>query len=300
MRLDRFDLNLLLVLQALLEERNVTRAAHRLHLGQSGTSGALARLREHFDDELLVPTGRAMTLTPLALSLIEPVNDTLSRARSAIARKASFDPSSTDRSFTIAASDYVTTVLLATVVRQLAVEAPNLALTIRSPTQDVFEQLAHGKLDLMILPEQFLTRFQGPSERLFEDTYACIVWDQNPLANNTLDIAGYLSLQHVTINFSDDRNQFIEHWFSTQTGRARHISMSVDHFGLLPAVIIGTQRTATLHRSHALQLCKIYPLRLLELPFTPPPVVETMAWPSYLEHDSAHAWLRQKIKDAHV
>ena len=121
MRLDRFDLNLLVVLDALLEERNVTKASERLHIGQSAASGALGRLRDYFGDELLVPVGRKLTLTPLAQSLVEPVRDTLLRARATIARKPGFDPATAERRFSICASDYVTTVLLAAVVCRLAI-----------------------------------------------------------------------------------------------------------------------------------------------------------------------------------
>ncbi len=103
MRLDRFDLNLLVVLDALLEERNVTRASKRLHIGQSAASAALARLREYFGDELMVPVGRGLMPTPLAQSLAEPVRDTLLRARATIARKPAFDPASAERRFMVCA-----------------------------------------------------------------------------------------------------------------------------------------------------------------------------------------------------
>jgi LysR family transcriptional regulator, nod-box dependent transcriptional activator len=295
MRLDRFDLNLLLVLQIMLEERSVSRAAKRLHLGQSGASGALARLREHFEDELLVPMGRAMVLTPLAQSLIDPVNDTLSRARSTIARKATFNPTTTSRHFSIAASDYVSTVLLTNVARLMAAEAPNLILDIRSPMRDVFERFDAGQIDLLIMPEQYLRKLDAPQVRIFEDSYSCILWEENKFAEETLDIDTYLSLRHVTINFSDDRNLAFEEWFFAKFGRKRKIQMSVDNFGVLPSMIIGTQRAATLHSRQASHFAERYPLRLLPLPFELPPIVETMAWPRYLESDTAHQWLREIV-----
>src|SRR5262245_4933192 len=112
MRFNRLDLNLLVALDALLAEQNITRAAERLHLSQSAVSGALARLREHFQDELLVQVGRRMTRTPLAESLAQPVREILAQVQATVERRPGFDPSTSDRQFSIMVSDYVTTVLM--------------------------------------------------------------------------------------------------------------------------------------------------------------------------------------------
>ncbi len=295
MRLDRFDLNLLVVLDALLEERNVTKASHRLHIGQSAASGALARLRDYFGDELLVPVGRRLMLTPLAESLVQPVRDALLSARAAIARKPDFDPATVERRFLISASDYVTTVLMAEVVRRVAELAPGIVIDIRSPLQDVFDIFERGNIDLLVLPEQYMARFTNTKVKLFEDTQACVVWTENTQVGESLTFDAYMDMGHVTINLGDERSLAFEEWFLPSYGKQRRIELSVDNFSILPLVVVGTQRIATLHRKQAAYFSRLFPLRMVETPFDMPPVVEVMSWPKHLENDPAHQWLRQII-----
>ena len=295
MRLDRFDLNLLVVLDALLEERNVTKASERLHIGQSAASGALARLREYFGDELLVAVGRRLVLTPLAESLVEPVRDTLLRARATIARKPVFDPAEAERRFLICASDYVTTVMLAAAVRRIATQAPGLVLDIRSPPKDVFEVFERGSVDLLIMPEQYVARHQHPQTRLFEDAHVCAVWSGNAKVGETLSFEQYIAMGHVSARFGDDRSITFEEWFLPRYGQQRRVESSVDNFSSLPLLVVGTERIATMHRRLAEHFAQHLPLRLLATPFEMPPVVEVMSWPRYLDRDPAHLWVREAL-----
>jgi DNA-binding transcriptional LysR family regulator len=295
MRLDRFDLNLLVVLDVLLEERNVTRAAERLHIGQSAASGALARLREYFGDELLVPVGRALALTPLAASLVEPVRDTLLRARATIARRPGFDAATAERRFSICASDYVTTVMLGAAVGRIAALAPGLVLDIRSHQADVFEKFERGSIDLLVLPEQYAARLSHPRSRLFDDTQVCIVWAGHDAAGERLSFDEYMSCGHVAVRFGDERSIAFEEWFLPRHGRQRRIESSVDNFSAVPQLVVGTRRIATIHRRLAEHFVRTLPLRILEAPFEMPPLVEMMTWPRYLDADPAHAWLRETL-----
>ena len=292
MRLDRFDLNLLIVLDALLEERNVTKASLRLHMGQSGASAALARLREYFGDELLVPVGRQLALTPLAQDLVAPVRDTLLRARATIARKPGFDPATAQRRFAVCASDYVTTVMLSTVIQRVAAQAPGVAVDIRSPPKGVVDAFERGAIDLMVMPEQYVSGLEHPKLRLFEDVQVCMVCAGNTAVAGSLSFEQYMALGHVAVRFGDERSVAFEEWFLPRYGQQRRIESSVDNFSTLPLLVLGTQRVATLHRRLAEHFCKQLPLRLLDAPFDMPPLVEVMAWPRYLDHDPAHKWLR--------
>jgi len=105
MRYQRIDLNLLAALDALLAERNVTRAAERMHMTQSAMSGVLSRLRDYFEDPLLVPVGRSMQLTPRAESLIQPVRDIILQVDATLGVKPDFKPAEARRHFTAIASD---------------------------------------------------------------------------------------------------------------------------------------------------------------------------------------------------
>jgi LysR family transcriptional regulator, nod-box dependent transcriptional activator len=296
MRLERFDLNLLVILDALLEERNVTKASKRVHIGQSAASGALARLREYFGDELLVAVGRRLVLTALAESLVEPVRNTLLQARAAIARKPGFDPVTAERSFLICASDYATAVLLAQMVRQVATLAPHVVLDIRSPMQNVLEVFERGDIDLLVMPEPYMLPFPEPKTKLFEDTHVCMVWSGNRQIGESFTFGQYMEMGHVAVHFGDEHSLAFEEWFLPRTGKQRRIETIVDNFSILPQVLIGTQRVATLHRRQAEQFAQHLPLRLVDTPFEMPPLVEVMAWPSHREHDPAHLWLRQVIQ----
>jgi DNA-binding transcriptional LysR family regulator len=298
MRLDRFDLNLLVALDALLDERNVTRASERLHIGQSAASAALARLRDYFGDELLVPVGRRLELTPLAQSLVEPVRDALQRTRAALALKPGFDPATAERRFAVRASDYVTTVLLGEAVRRLAEQAPRVALDIRSPPADVAEVFDRGGIDLLVMPEQYASRIAHPQERLFADEQVCMVWEGHRSVGTTLGFEQYMELGHVAVRFGDERSVAFEEWFLPRYGRQRRVESSVDNFTTLPSLLIGTQRVATLHRRLALHFAATLPLRVLDAPFDMPALVEMMVWPRYVDADPAHRWLREGVSRA--
>jgi DNA-binding transcriptional LysR family regulator len=298
MRLDRFDLNLLVVLDALLDERNVTRASERLHVGQSAASGALARLREYFDDELLVPVGRRLELTPLAQSLVEPVRDTLLRARATLALKPGFDPPSAQRRFAVCASDYVITVMLARAVQLVAAQAPGLALDLRSPPRDVLESFERGGIDLLVMPEQYASRLSHPQQPLFGDSQECMVWSEHASVRTQLTMDEYMDLGHVAVRFGDERSMAFEEWFLPRTGRQRRIECSVDNFASLPQLVVGTQRIATLHRRMAHHFAQHHALRVVEAPFEMPALTEVMVWPRHLQNDPAHGWLRQQIAAA--
>ena len=292
MRLDRFDLNLLVALDTLLEERNVTKASERLHIGQSAMSSALARLREYFGDELLVLVGRRLVLTPLAESLVGPVRDTLLSARATISRRPGFDPAVAERRFSICASDYVTTVMLAEALRRIAVQAPGVAVDVRSPPKNVFEVFERGAVDLLVMPEQYVAQLQHPQARLFVDTQVCMAWAGNTQLGESLSFEQYMNLGHVAVRFGDDRSIAFEEWFLPRYGQQRRIETTVDNFSTLPLLVVGTQRVATLHRRLAEHFAKHLPVRLIEPPFDMPPVVEVMAWPRHMDHDPAHVWLR--------
>jgi DNA-binding transcriptional LysR family regulator len=295
MRLEKFDMNLLVVLDVLLEERNVTRASERLHIGQSACSGALARLREYFEDELLVPVGRKLMLTPLAESLAEPVRDTLLRARATIARKPQFDPATEERRFLVCASDYVTTVILASALRVIAEKAPGVVVDIRSHAADVFEAFERGSIDVMVMPQQYASRTDHPHHRWFQDEQACLVWAGHPTVGEDLTFDQYMAMGHVAVRFGDERSLTFEEWFLPRYGKQRRIEASVDNFSTLALLVVGTGRIATLHRRLAEHVAQHLPVRVLKPPFEMPPLVEVLCWPKYLDRDPAHQWFRETL-----
>src|SRR5882724_11432730 len=150
MQFSHFDLNLLRSLDALLAERNVTRASERLFVTQQAMSGALRRLRGHFENELLVRVGRQMELTPLARSLAHPVREALLKVETALNTQPSFDPGTAKGTVRVAMSDYASLVLLPRLMQILAAEAPKLTVQVEAYNDLSFPRLDSGDLDFCV------------------------------------------------------------------------------------------------------------------------------------------------------
>ncbi len=299
MRLDRFDLNLLLALDALLDERNVTRAGRRLHLGQSAMSTSLRKLRDHFGDELLMPVGGRFERTPLGEALVNPVRETLQRARAAMNLQPSFKVEEVARRFTIYASDYISTVLLSHAVVELARKAPRFRLDIFRPPSRFADMSVKADSDLVILPEQYAPNPPHPRRQLFTDDHVCMLWSGHRLARKRkLSMDDYLDCGHIVVRIGDEASISFEEWFLPRYGRQREIECTVDYFNVLPLMLVGTERVATLTRRLAHLFAAQHPVVIRPAPFVGPPLSEVMAWPAYLDRDPAHQFLRATIIDS--
>jgi LysR family transcriptional regulator, nod-box dependent transcriptional activator len=262
MRFGHFDMNLLVALDALLDTSSVTRASARLNIGQSATSSALSRLREHFGDELLIQVGRRMELTQLARSLVQPVRETLLKVQATVATRSEFDPSVEKRRFLIQASDYATTVLLVDVLQRLHREAPGVSLHIANMSDDVEQRLRRGEVDLVIFPDAYAIP-DHPRELLFEEHFVCVVWSDNPLVGETLSFDQYIKLGHVGSAFGDTRLDSFESWFFKNYGAQRCVEVTTTNFNTLPQLVVGTTRIATIHVRLANFYARYLPLHLL-------------------------------------
>src|SRR4030095_9848943 len=257
------DLNLLMVLDALFVEKNVTRAGERIHLSQSATSGALSRLREYFKDDLLVPVGRRVVLPPLAEDLPRPVHELLHQAEVVIRRTPVFLPESSERRFRIVMSDYVAIVLMTQALPQIQRQAPGVTLQILPLRTDALEQ---GDPDLVILPAQILAK-DYPSEVLFHDEFVCIACAKNKLVKKTLSVRDYLSLSHVVVRFGEQQEvPSLEEEFLGNLGQKRRIEVVTTGFTLLPQLIFGTQRIATIQRRLAELYASQMPITMVQVP----------------------------------
>jgi DNA-binding transcriptional LysR family regulator len=297
MRFNRLDLNLLIGLDVLLAECNITRAARRLCLSQSAASGILARLREYFGDDLLVQSGRRMVPTPLALSLMEPVRDILLRIERTVETAAEFRPDATSRHFRVVASDYVSSVVLTGLSARIGAVAPGVTLEILQPDEHAMVQMERGEIDLLLMPERYLSR-TSPSEVLFSDRFCCIVWDGNADVGASLAEGDYLRLGHVATSFGSHQQVAFEEAHFKSVGLSRRIEVVCATFNMLPQFVVGTPRIATLQHRLALRLAQHYPIRVLEPPVAIPRIVECMQWHPSNQHDPAHVWLRSMLRDA--
>ncbi|MCJ0765555.1 LysR substrate-binding domain-containing protein [Variovorax terrae] len=294
MRFNRLDLNLLVALDALLAEKNITRAARRLNLSQPATSGVLARLRDYFGDALLIQVGRAMVPTPMAASLEGAVRDVLQRIQSTIAVQPAFDPATSTRHFRVIASDYPVSVVLAGAARRMAREAPGATLEIMMPGDQIPGAIERGEVDMLIMPRQYLAEGH-PSEPLYEETYSCVVWSGNRQVGDGLTLAQYMALGHVTTLFGNNRHPSLEEWFLKSSALSRRIEVTTNNFNTLPLLVIGTERVATMHTRLARMFARTLPLRVVPVPVEFPTMIWAMQWPRHLNGDPAHAWFRERV-----
>ena len=293
MHFHKLDLNLLVALDTLLEERSVSRAADRLNLSQSAMSSSLSRLREYFGDELLIAVGRRMDPTALALSLAPAIREILQRIRVTIQTRPTFEPATAQRRFRIMTSDYLVEVLLADVIRELAVTAPGVQLQVLPSNELSYAQFLKGDIDLMIVPEHH-TQSEHPRSLLFEDTFSCIVWSGNTIVKEPLTMEQWLAMSHVVVHFGRDQLTIFEQWFADQkttTQAERRVDIIAPSFGVVPHLVVGTQRVATMHTLHARLYEKLLPLRVLAPPPGFPTMRETMQWHRHLDTDPAIQWL---------
>ena len=297
MDLHLFDLNLLVALDALLRECNVTQAGNRLNLSQPAMSGALARLRSHFQDELLVSVGRRMVRTPLGDSLVEPVRDLLLQVRGTLESRSGFDPATSTRHLTIAASDYVIAILMADALRRVRCEAPHITFDLRPLGPRADEALDNAQLDFLIAPPSADLEAHA-SEVLFEDSFTCVAWSGNNAIGSTITAEEYLNLGHVVVNVGESPVGNIDEVYLRSTKRRRRVEISTPSFFLAPQLVVGTDRIATITTRLALKYAEILPIKLVPLPIDIPVLVEVLHWHRAHNQDPAHLWFRQVLKAA--
>jgi DNA-binding transcriptional LysR family regulator len=289
--LGRLDLNLLVALDALLEQRSVTRAAAQMGLSQPAVSASLARLRRHFDDDLLIRTGNAYRLTPLAVQLTELVRIAKSGVERVFTAQPGFDPTSSRREFSLLVSDYVVTVLGDTLAGLLAEEAPGARLRLASNTPGAVERADQVLLttDLLVLPHGFVADLSHRD--LYRDEWVCVVSVENPAVEDGLTVHHLQTLPWVATY----------HGQTASTPAARQMRMLgieptvqvvTESFLTVPALVAGSDRIALLQR----RLVDLLPLdsgiRALPVPFEAGPLIEAMWWHPVYDSDPEHAYLR--------
>ena len=294
MRFERLDLNLLVALDALLEEQSVSAAAERLCLSQSATSSALGRLREYFEDDLLVVKGRKMVVTARGEELIEPVRAVLQQIRSTISVAPEFDPSTSDRTISIMASDYVMQVILAHLLRVLEQDAPNMRFELLALNDNIVEVFERGLTDLLITLDHS-TADRHPKHTLFYEDFVVLGWEGNPHLRDVLDLETYLSLGHIVTKFGRTRMPSFEDWYLKRSEHERKVQVSVAGFAAVPPLLVGTNRLATVHRQLAEIMSKSYPLKIMRPPVDIPRVSLAVQWHESASSDRAINWVVEKM-----
>lgn len=289
------DLNLLLPLNALLEQRHVTRAAEVIGIGQPAMSAALARLRRMFDDPLLVRSGRVLELTPMGQALVEPVHAALAGLEHLFATTPRFDPAVDSRSFTVVASDYVTLVLLRPLLELLYREAPGVVVNVVPVDGATAVQLERSQVDLVVMPRELATGMATfPHRALFTDRYVPVVWNQNRDVGDVLDRAAMERLPYVRYNAAGGPAAYVDVQLR-ELGIAPRVALSTLSFTLVPSLLPGTSLFAFVHERLVAASHVRRDLRILQTPVPLAPIIETMYWHPVLHSDPAHQWLRECV-----
>jgi len=297
MRFNKLDLNLLVALDALLRHESISRAAETLHMSQSAMSNALARLREYFDDELLVQVGRRMEPTPRAEALRDAVRDVLLRVDTTIAIQPGFDPVQSDREFKLFVSDYTLQVLAPHLMAVLAERQAGIRLQLLPQSAHPQRALERGEADLLIIPNEYGSP-DHPSEPLFEETFCCLVWAGSRWARQqAISFDDYAAASHVVMQPTGGQPAF-ESWFMQRYGLRRHIGISTYSFGSLPPLVLHTERIATVHQRLATLAARQLPLSLIPAPVPIPTMQQSVQWHKYRSQDPGLVWLRGALGEA--
>ncbi|MFF4628957.1 LysR family transcriptional regulator [Streptomyces griseorubiginosus] len=294
MNLTRLDLNLVVALRALLEERNVTRAGERIGLSQPAMSAALSRLRRHFDDELLARTGNSYELTPLGVALRDRSATACDLLERVFTSQADFDPTAETREFTLLASDYGAAVFGAALARALHREAPGIRLAFQHPAPSVVENTATvlSTVDGLLMPHGVIDGL--PAVDLFSDRWLCLVADDHPEVRDEVTLDHLARLPWAVYQRPYDAPAARQ---LSMIGISPRVEVSVQTFQLLPHMVEGTRRVAMIQERLARRAVRGAAVRVLPCPFEAVPVQEAMWWHPVHAQDAAHIWLRQKAAE---
>ena len=292
MNLRNFDLNLLLVFDAVLRERSVIRAADALALSQPALSHALNRLRYLVKDRLFIRTPDGMMPTPRAEQLALPVRKALSDLQLALETEK-FSPATADRRFIIAVNNYAAVTLAGPIVAACQAQAPKVRLSLRpSGTLDLAELLERGQLDLAI------SAIGAPAERfisspLVQDHYVAVFRKGHPALRRKLTLAAFAELSHLSISSSGEDLGFVDRILASH-GKTRSIVLHAPYLSA-GVMLVQSNLVAVLGRKLAQEFRRAYPIEIRELPFDAEKMESTMLWHRRLDDQPAHRWLRQTI-----
>jgi DNA-binding transcriptional LysR family regulator len=296
MNLGRLDLNLLVALEALIDEAHVTRAAERVGISQPAMSDALQRLRLHFGDELLVRVGRQYQLTALAAELREPLHELVQMAEGVVQRRERFDPETDSRIFNVVASEYSAYVLIQPLLKRITRDAPGVSLHLQRTSRGEPEKVT-SDINLGLWPSHAAAELGLPSQVLFHDRWVAAVWEENTEVGAQLSLEEYMRLPHAVYQLGTSGAYGTADRAMFDLNQSRKVQVTADSFVLLPLLLEGTPQVALIQERLGRKLAKRANLRLVEPLFETPPLSEAMYWYSRNTSDPAHRWLRGMLQD---
>lgn len=295
--IDDFDLNLLRVLNVLLREGSVTKASQQLNLSQPAMSNALNRLRQQLNDPVVVRVGNRMVPTPKALSLAEPVGESLRLIQQTLQGRA-FNPATLEVQARLLATDYVSGVLLPPLTRRLRSLAPGVSLAVISPSEaGSSAMLGEGKCDIALAGPSAELHDSLKQQKLFDEEFVCIARRKHPLLKKGLTLDVYCEAEHVMASprgggFSSPLDDAL-----ASAGRKRKVCLSVSQFLLGPRLVSQSDMLMTAGKRLADSFAKELDLVVYPLPFKAPGFRIVQAWHMRLDRDPMQKWLRAQIHE---
>lgn len=297
----KIELHLVRVLQTLISERSVSRAAMRLGSSQPAVSAQLRRLRELTGDALLVRAGNGMTPTETALQLLGPAKSLLREAGQlfgAPSRSRAFDAATEDRTFRIAASDYLDPLFLPGIVAHLKRMAPGVRLELLPLTgeYDYRQRLAAGEVDLVVG-----NWLRPPGElhlgRLISDEIVCLVSADHPAGGRSWSQARYLAAEHVAPMPFHGRAPGVVDDHLASLGLERQVAVKSAHFSLIPLMVAQSRLVLTTGRLFCSRFVDALPLRIVRCPIAFPQLTYYQLWHEVTHASPAAKWLREQVRE---
>lgn len=291
------DLNLLAAFDALMSERNVTRAAARVGVSQPAMSAALSRLRKLFGDPLFLRSAQGLLPTPRARDLAEPLSQGLRQIEAVLVKKPQFVPASASLTLTLGLSDYPAFVLLPALMRALAEHAPGISLSVHSFTDrdQAVELLDSGSVDAAIGVAPTYPDGRILTRHILEDEFVTLLASQHPAARRgSLDMKTFLSLAHVLVSPEGERHGHVDEVLA-QRGKRRKLALTLPQMFAAPLVVASTRMTATVMKRVALTSSAAGKLALFPPPVALPRIVFDLIWHRRTASHPAQMWFRDLI-----
>jgi DNA-binding transcriptional LysR family regulator len=288
------DLNLLVVFDALMNERHVTRAGERLGLSQPATSNALSRLRNLTKDDLFIRTAIGLQPTPKAIAFFQQIQPALQQIKAALSGEQVFDPSTSDRIFAIGMTDYTEFTLLPPLMEKLQTVAPNVKIQIRSgDRQKLLSLLDSGEINLAcgLFPEKIAWHEE---QFLFQENFVCVCRSNHPHIKKHINLEQYLAADHLLVSIKEDMVGRVDELLATNNLQ-RRIVISVPHFLVAPFILARTNLVATLAERVAQTFAGTQDLQVFPLPLSTEGFSVFMRWHRSNDSHPADHWLRTTI-----
>ena len=291
MNLNKVDLNLFIVFDAIYTEANLTRAGQIVGITQPAVSNALARLRETFNDPLFVRTAQGMVPTPMAQNIIGPVRNALQQLRISVQESRTFTPAQANKTYRISMTDLTEAVVLPPLFQRLRRLAPNVTIeSMLSRRRDTTKELAAGRLDFAV-DAPLNTDPQVRHVKLMEDRYVCAMRKGHPLSKDKISLDEYLSLTHIHISSRRSGLGYIDLSLG-KMGLQRRVALRSQHYLMASTVMLNTDLAMTVPERFA----RRNELHYVQLPVNDVPALEThLYWHESTDQDPATRWMREQI-----